>query len=242
MVIGNLIAIGEHWITPALTAAVQGSDDSLPFVLALTPPGTQSLAPDDAVRLSRIANETAAEAVSRHPRRLRAMSSCRCRLRTGSCPSRSARRRRGTSARWSTDGPATCCWDDPVYEDFFAAAERLGQPVSDYIRTNIWITTSGMLNPALLQHALTVTGSTVGSSPPTTPSSTLAATRSTRSSPTSLPTPGTRSPRATRMGLDCRAFWWGGPGEGEHHGRAWRVAAASLSRPALAGACGQALR
>ncbi|WP_198033291.1 hypothetical protein [Micromonospora sp. M42] len=132
--------------------------------------------------------------------------------------------------------------DDPVYEDFFAAAEGLGQPVSDYIRTNIWITTSGMLNPALLQHALTVTGSTVGSSPPTTPSSTLAATRSTRSSPTSLPTPGTRSPRATRMGLDCRAFWWGGPGEGEHHGSAWRVAAASLSRPALAGACGQALR
>ncbi|MGW3894526.1 hypothetical protein ACWD6L_04960 [Micromonospora profundi] len=76
---------------PALTAAVQGSDDSLAFnergdhgqrladlgegriaamdeqgiavsVLALTPPDTQSLAPDDAVRLSRIANETAAEA------------------------------------------------------------------------------------------------------------------------------------------------------------------------------------
>ncbi|MFF0173354.1 amidohydrolase family protein [Micromonospora profundi] len=43
-------------------------------VLALTPPDTQSLAPDDALRLSRIANETAAEAVSRHPRRLRAMS------------------------------------------------------------------------------------------------------------------------------------------------------------------------
>ncbi|MET7880114.1 hypothetical protein ABZS52_24685 [Micromonospora profundi] len=31
MLIGNLIAIEEHWITPALTAAVQGSDDSLAF-------------------------------------------------------------------------------------------------------------------------------------------------------------------------------------------------------------------
>jgi predicted TIM-barrel fold metal-dependent hydrolase len=29
--------------------------------------------------------------------------------------------------------------------------------VSDYIRENFFITSSGMLNPALLQHALTVT-------------------------------------------------------------------------------------
>lgn len=33
----------------------------------------------------------------------------------------------------------------------------LQRPVSQYIRTNFHITASGMLNPALLHHALTVT-------------------------------------------------------------------------------------
>jgi predicted TIM-barrel fold metal-dependent hydrolase len=33
----------------------------------------------------------------------------------------------------------------------------LQRSVSDYMRSNFFITTSGMLNPALLQHALSVT-------------------------------------------------------------------------------------
>ncbi len=41
--------------------------------------------------------------------------------------------------------------------DSLARLAGLRRSVSDYIRTNVFLTTSGMLNPALLQHALTVT-------------------------------------------------------------------------------------
>jgi predicted TIM-barrel fold metal-dependent hydrolase len=41
--------------------------------------------------------------------------------------------------------------------DGIARAAGLQRSVSDYIRSNFHITASGMLNPALLQHALTVT-------------------------------------------------------------------------------------
>ena len=49
----------------------QGIDVS---ILALTPPGTQPLPPEDAVRLSRAANDAAAAAVSSHPTRFRSLS------------------------------------------------------------------------------------------------------------------------------------------------------------------------
>ncbi|MEV7600993.1 amidohydrolase family protein [Kitasatospora sp. NPDC089797] len=220
----------------------QGIDVS---VLALTPPGTQPLSPEQAVRLSRAANDLAAAAVAGHPRRFRALSTL---------PLSSPEHVADELARAAAAGHVgTMVYgrsgdrflDDPAYEDFFAAAAELGQPVfihpqipsdalrdasyrgfdaitdlalatfgwgwhldagtaalrlilrgtfdrhpklqvvlghwgemllfwldradslsrlaglqrsvSDYIRSNFYITASGMLNPALLRHALTVT-------------------------------------------------------------------------------------
>ncbi|MEV4349857.1 amidohydrolase family protein [Actinoplanes sp. NPDC049596] len=214
-------------------------------VLALTPPGTQTLDPEEAVRLSRAANDVAAAAVAAHPDRFRAMSTLPM-----SAPGEVAAELEraaglghvGTMV-YGRSGPLML--DDPAYDDFFAAAARLGQPVflhpqlpsravrdasyrgfdpmtelalatfgwgwhldtataalrlilrgtfdrhpdlqmvlghwgemllfwldradslsrvaglprpvSDYVRSNFHITTSGMLNPALLRHALSVT-------------------------------------------------------------------------------------
>ncbi|HVT66287.1 MAG TPA: amidohydrolase family protein [Trebonia sp.] len=44
--------------------------------------------------------------------------------------------------------------------DSLSRVAGLPRPVSDYLRSNFYLTTSGMLNPALLRHALSVT--TVG--------------------------------------------------------------------------------
>jgi predicted TIM-barrel fold metal-dependent hydrolase len=41
--------------------------------------------------------------------------------------------------------------------DSLSRLAGLERPVSDYLRTNVFLTASGMLNPALLRHALTVT-------------------------------------------------------------------------------------
>ncbi|QUQ63978.1 amidohydrolase family protein [Kutzneria sp. CA-103260] len=220
----------------------QGIDLS---ILALTPPGTHPLPPDEAVRLSRAANDVAAEAVSRHPTRFRALSTL---------PMSSPEHVVDELTRAASLGHVgTMVYgrvgdrflDDPVYDDFFAAAAELGQPVfihpqlpsealrdasyrgfgeltdlalatfgwgwhldtalaalrlilrgtfdrhpalrvvlghwgemllfwldradslarvagrersvSDYIRSNFFITSSGMLNPVLLRHTLSVT-------------------------------------------------------------------------------------
>lgn len=220
----------------------QGIDVS---VIALTPPGTQALPPDEALRLSRSANEVAAAAVARSPRRLRAMASLPM-----SAPERvPAELRRaadlGLVGAMVYGRSGARALDDPEYDAFFATAAELGQPVflhpqipanalrnasyrgfdemtdlalatfgwgwhldaataalrlilrgtfdrhptlqlvlghwgemllfwldradslsriaglqhsvSDYVRTNFHFTSSGMLNPALLQHALAVT-------------------------------------------------------------------------------------
>jgi predicted TIM-barrel fold metal-dependent hydrolase len=273
----TLIAIEEHWITPALTAALKAlprPDESLAFnemgdhqqrledlgegriaamdaqgidisILALTPPGTQPLSPEQARRLSQAANDTAIAAVSKNPTRLRALSTLPM-----SSPEHVADELArakglghvGTMVYGRSGGRFL---DDPAYGEFFAAAAELGQPVfihpqipsdavrdasyrgfgeltdlalatfgwgwhldaataalrlilrgtfdlhpalqivlghwgemllfwldradslsrvarlqrpvSDYIRTNFHITVSGMLNPALLHHALSVT-------------------------------------------------------------------------------------
>ncbi|AEW98230.1 amidohydrolase family protein [Streptantibioticus cattleyicolor] len=214
-------------------------------VLALTPPGTQALPAEKAVTLSRLANDTAAEAVRAHPTRFRSLSTL---------PMSSPRHVAAELERAAAQGHVgTMVYgrsgdrllDDRAYDDFFATAAGLGQPVfihpqipsdalrdatyrgfdpmtdlalatfgwgwhveaataalrlilrgtfdrhpelrvvlghwgellpfwldradslariadlerpvSDYIRTNFFLTTSGMLNPALLHHALTVT-------------------------------------------------------------------------------------
>jgi uncharacterized protein len=104
----------------------QGIDVS---ILALTPPGTQPLPPADAVRLSRAANDLAAAAVGRHPSRFRAMSTL---------PMSSPRDVAGELERAAGLGhvgtmvygrSGDVFLDDPVYDDFFAAAAELGQPV-----------------------------------------------------------------------------------------------------------------
>ncbi|MCW2526826.1 MAG: hypothetical protein JWM76_1686 [Pseudonocardiales bacterium] len=224
------------------TMDAQGIDVS---VLALTPPGTQPLPPDAALRLSRAANDISIAAVGRHPSRFRSLSTLPM-----SSPSDVA----GELERAANLGhvgtmvygrSGNIFLDDAVYDDFFSAAARLGQPVfihpqlpspavrdasyrgfdpmtdlalatfgwgwhldaataalrlilrgtfdrhpklqvvlghwgemllfwvdradslsriaglqrsvSDYLRSNFFITTSGMLNPALLHHALSVT-------------------------------------------------------------------------------------
>jgi predicted TIM-barrel fold metal-dependent hydrolase len=220
----------------------QGIDIS---ILALTPPGTQPLSPEQARRLSRAANDTAIAAVSKNPMRFRALSTLPM-----SSPEHVADELArakglghvGTMVYGRSGGRFL---DDPAYDEFFAAAAELGQPVfihpqipsdavrdasyrgfgeltdlalatfgwgwhldaataalrlilrgtfdrhpalqivlghwgemllfwldradslsrvarlqrpvSDYIRANFHITASGMLNPALLHHALSVT-------------------------------------------------------------------------------------
>ncbi|MFD2416014.1 amidohydrolase family protein [Amycolatopsis pigmentata] len=220
----------------------QGIDVS---VLALAPPGTQPLPPEEALRLSRTANDVAAAAVGAHPSRFRALSTL---------PMSSPKDVAGELRRAASLGhvgtmvygrSGEFMLDDPVYDDFFATAAELGQPVflhpqlpssavrdasyrgfdaavelglatfgwgwhldagtaalrlilrgtfdrhpglqvvlghwgemllfwldradslarvaglrrsvSDYLRSNFFITASGMFNPALLHHALSVT-------------------------------------------------------------------------------------
>jgi hypothetical protein len=104
----------------------QGIDLS---ILALTPPGTHPLPPTDALRLSRAANDVAAAAVSRHPSRFRAMATL---------PMSAPHDVPGELERATGLGhvgvmvygrSGDVFLDDPVYEDFFATAAELGQPV-----------------------------------------------------------------------------------------------------------------
>jgi predicted TIM-barrel fold metal-dependent hydrolase len=104
----------------------QGIDVS---ILALTPPGTQPLPPADAVRLSRAANDLAAAAVDRHPARFRAMST----LPMSSPPDVAGELERaaglGHVGTMVYGRSGEVFLDDPVHDDFFAAAAELGQPV-----------------------------------------------------------------------------------------------------------------
>ena len=214
-------------------------------VLALTPPGTQTLTPDDAVRLSRAANDRAATAVGAHPTRFRALSTLPMSAPGAVVAELERAADLGHVGTMVYGRPGELFLDDPAYDDFFAACARLGQPVfihpqlpsravrdasyrgfdpmtdlalatfgwgwhldtataalrlilrgtfdrnpdlqvvlghwgemllfwldradslsrvaglprpvSDYVRSNFYITTSGLLNPALLQHTLSVT-------------------------------------------------------------------------------------
>jgi predicted TIM-barrel fold metal-dependent hydrolase len=214
-------------------------------VLALTPPGTQALPPAEAVRLSRRANDLAAEAVARHPDRFRALSTLPMSAPGDVAGELSRAAALGHVGTMVYGRSGDLFLDDPAYEEFFATAAQLGQPVflhpqlpsaavrdasyrgfdpmtdlalatfgwgwhldagtaalrlilrgtfdrypdlqlvlghwgemllfwldradslsgiagldrrvSDYVRDNFHITASGMLNPALLRHALSVT-------------------------------------------------------------------------------------
>lgn len=104
----------------------QGIDVS---ILALTPPGTQALPSADAVPLSRAANDTAAAAVSDHPSRFRALSTMPM-----SDPANVVTELRRTAnlgfvGTMVYGRSGELLLDDPVYDEFFAAAAELGQPV-----------------------------------------------------------------------------------------------------------------
>lgn len=214
-------------------------------ILSLTPPGSQPLDPADARTLSRRANDIAAEAVGRHPARLRAFST----LPMADPEAAGAELERaaglGFVGAMVYGRTAEIPLDDPRHDDLFATAAALRQPifihpqipsrvirraaysgfdpatelalatfgwgwhveaavaalrlivrgtfdrhpdlqlvlghwgelllfwtdradslagiagldrkVSDYVRSNIHITASGMLNPTLLRHVLEVT-------------------------------------------------------------------------------------
>ncbi len=220
----------------------QGIDIS---ILALTPPGTQPLSPEQARRLSSAANETAIAAVSKHPTRFRALSTLPMSSPEHVVDELVRAKGLGHVGTMVYGRSGDRFLDDPVYDEFFSAAAKLGQPVfihpqipsdavrdasyrgfgdltdlalatfgwgwhldaalaalrliirgtfdrypelqivlghwgemllfwldranslsrfaglqrsvSEYIRTNFHITASGMLNPALLHHALSVT-------------------------------------------------------------------------------------
>jgi predicted TIM-barrel fold metal-dependent hydrolase len=241
--------MGDHHqrledLGPGRIAAMdaQGIDLS---VIALTPPGAHPLAPKDAVRLSRAANDAAAAAVSTNPSRLRSLSTLPMSAPREVAAELERAAGMGHVGTMVYGRSGDVFLDDPVYDDFFSAAAHLGQPVfihpqlpspavrdasyrgfdrvtdlalatfgwgwhldaalaalrlivrgtfdrhpglhvvlghwgemllfwldranslsriaglqrsvSDYVRTNFWITASGMLNPALLHHALSVT-------------------------------------------------------------------------------------
>jgi predicted TIM-barrel fold metal-dependent hydrolase len=99
-------------------------------ILSIAPPGTGGLPPAEAVALSRDANDRAADAVSRHPDRLRAMSS----LPTSDPDAAVAELRRtarlpghvGVMAYGrSGDRPL----DDPAYDELLGVAAELGRPL-----------------------------------------------------------------------------------------------------------------
>jgi predicted TIM-barrel fold metal-dependent hydrolase len=98
-------------------------------IISLAPPATGPLAPADAVPISRETNDLAAEAVRRNPSRLRAM--CTLPMAVPSAVVGELERAAGlgfvgTMVYGRTGERAL---DDPCYDDLFAAAAALGQPV-----------------------------------------------------------------------------------------------------------------
>jgi predicted TIM-barrel fold metal-dependent hydrolase len=98
-------------------------------ILSVVPPGTGPLAPADAVPLSREMNDLAAEAVRRHPSRLRTMSTL---------PMADPKAVAGELERAAGQGFVGAMvygrtghtpLDDPCYDDLFATAATLGQPI-----------------------------------------------------------------------------------------------------------------
>lgn len=158
----RVIAIEEHWTTPALDRALRtgpARDASVALndrgdiperlldldgsriaamdeagvdvqIVSLHPPGTHGLPAAEAVALSREANDLAAEAVARHPDRLRAMTALPMSdpaaalaelERTAGLPGHVGIMSYGRSG----DVPL----DDPANDEVLAAAAALGRPV-----------------------------------------------------------------------------------------------------------------
>ncbi|MET9224493.1 amidohydrolase family protein [Lentzea sp. NPDC003310] len=153
-----LIGIEEHWVLPELAAAVADRDESLAFndlgdhqerlrdlgegriatmdaqgidiaVLAQTPPGTQALPEAQAVELSRRANDVAAEAVAAHPDRFRALSTLPMSAPHAAAAELERAAGLGHVGTMVYGRSGDLLLDDPAYDEFFAAAAALRQPV-----------------------------------------------------------------------------------------------------------------
>ena len=98
-------------------------------IISVAPPATSPLAPADAVALSREMNDLAVEAVRRHPTRLRAMSTLP--MADPGAVVGELERAAGLGCVgvmvYGRTGETPL--DDPRYDDLFAAAETLGQPI-----------------------------------------------------------------------------------------------------------------
>jgi len=122
----NLIRLED--ISDARIAAMdeQGVDMQ---IISLAPPATGPLAPAEAVTLSRETNDIAAEAVRRHPSRLRAMSTLP--MAQPSAVAGELERAAGLgfvgAMVYGRTGETPL--DDPCYDDLFAVAASLGQPI-----------------------------------------------------------------------------------------------------------------
>lgn len=104
----------------------QGIDIS---VLALTPPGTQPLSPEQARHLSRAANDTAGAAVDTYPTRFRALSTLPMSSPEHVVDELVRAKDMGHVGTMVYGRSGDRFLDDPAYDEFFAAAAELGQPV-----------------------------------------------------------------------------------------------------------------
>ncbi len=125
-------------------------------ILGLAPPATGPLAPADAVALSRETNDIAAEAVRRHPLRLRALSTLPMADPNAVAAELERAARLGFVGAMVYGRTGQTTLDDPCYEDLFATAATLGQPIfihpqipTDAIRTAAYSGFDSMTNLAL---------------------------------------------------------------------------------------------
>ncbi len=98
-------------------------------VISLAPPSTGPLAAAEAVALCRHTNDLAAEAVARHPTRLRAMSTLPMSAPGAVADELERAAGLGFVGAMVYGRTGDIPLDDPRYEELFARAEALGQPI-----------------------------------------------------------------------------------------------------------------
>jgi predicted TIM-barrel fold metal-dependent hydrolase len=98
-------------------------------ILSVAPPATGPLAPAAAVSLSRELNDLAAQAVLRHPTRLRAMSTLPMADPGAAAAELERAAGLGLVGAMVYGRTGEIPLDDPRYDDLFAAASALGQPI-----------------------------------------------------------------------------------------------------------------
>jgi uncharacterized protein len=98
-------------------------------VLSLAPPGTGPLEASEAVALSRDANDRAADAVGRHPTRFRALSTLPMSQPHAVATELERAASLGSVGAMVYGRTGERALDDPAYDELFATAASLGQPI-----------------------------------------------------------------------------------------------------------------